>query len=82
MDEKGTPLSPNSIADTWNNAKFVLPHGGSANLEMVIQHYLDVNGQVNGNHNEDLILDTFIYNVEFQYIIIKPYVVDVIAQIS
>ena len=80
MDRKGTPLSPNSIADTLINAKCFLPHGDNDNLAKVIRRSLDVNGQVIGNLNEDLILNTCIYGVEFQYGIIKPYVANVIDQ--
>ena len=80
MDEKGTPLSPNSISDTLINAEDVLPHGESYNLEKVIRHSLDVNGQVIGNQNKYLILNTYIYDVEFQDGIIKPYAANVIAQ--
>ena len=32
VDEKGTPLSPNIIADTFMNAKVLLLHGESYNL--------------------------------------------------
>ena len=52
MDEKGTPLSPNSIADTLINAEVVLPHGESDNIAKVIRHYLDVNGKVIVNHDK------------------------------
>ena len=80
VDEKGTPISPNWIADTLIDAKVFLPRGESDNLAKVIQCYLDVNWQVIGNHNEDLILNTCIYGVEFQDGIIKPYAASLIAQ--
>ena len=80
MDEKGTPLSPNSIAGTLINAKVLLPSEESDNLAKVIRLYFDVNGQVIGNHSEDTILNIFIYGVEFQDGIIKPYAANVIVQ--
>ena len=80
MDKKGTPLSPNSISDTLINVKYFLPHGDSDNLAKVIQRYLDVNGQVIGNHDEDPILNTCIYDVKFQDGIIKPYAENLIDQ--
>ena len=80
VDEKGTPISPNWIADTLIDAKVFLPRGESDNLAKVIQCYLDVDWQVIGNHNEDLILNTCIYGVEFQDGIIKPYAASLIAQ--
>ena len=82
MDEKGTPLSPNSIADPLINAEVVLPRVQSENLAKVIQCSLGVNGQVIGNHNKDPILNTCIYDVEFQYGIIKPYAENMIAKNS
>ena len=80
MDEKRTSLSPNSIADTLINSGVFLPHGYSYNLAKVIQRSLDVNGQVIVNNNEDPILNTYIYDVAFQYGIIKPYAENVIAK--
>ena len=82
MDEKGTPLSPNSIDDTLINAVVVLPHGESDNLAKVIRRSLDVNGQVIGNHNEDPILNTCIYNVELQDGIPKSYASNMILKKS
>ena len=43
MDEKGTPLSTNSIADTLINEKVVVPYGESENIEKEIRHSLDTN---------------------------------------
>ena len=51
MDEKGTPLSPISIADTLIHAEFVLPCGESDNFAKVIIRSLGVNGKVIGNQN-------------------------------
>ena len=62
------------------NAKVVLPHGERDNISKVVRSSLDLNGQVIGKHNEDLLLDTCIYDVEFQDGIIKPYAANVIAQ--
>ena len=52
----------------------------SENLEKEIRRSLDKNWQVIGNHSEDSILNTCIYDIEFQDGIIKPYAANVIAQ--
>ena len=62
------------------NYRVFLPHGESENIAKVIRLSLDVNGQVIGNHNEDPILNTCIYDVEFQDRIIKIYAANVISQ--
>ena len=80
MYEKGTPLSTNSISDKLINSKVIIPHGESNNIAKVIQRYLDVNRQVIGNHIKDPILNTWIYDFEFQDIIMRLYAANVIAQ--
>ena len=79
-DEKGTPLSPTSIADTLINSKVASPHGDSDNLAKVIWRSPYVNEQGIVNYNEYPILNTCIYDVELQDGIIKSYAANAIAQ--
>ena len=79
-DEKGTPLSPTSIADTLIISKVASPHGDSDNLAKVIWRSPYVKEQGIVNYNEYPILNTCIYDVELQYGIFKPYAENVIAK--
>ena len=66
VDEKGTPINTSSLADTLITAEFVLPHGESENPARVIRQSVDKYGNIIGNYNEDPIINTGIYDVEFQ----------------
>ena len=66
VDAKGTPINTSSLANTLINAEFVLPHGESENLARVIRQSVDKYGNIIGNYNEDPIINTGIYDVEFQ----------------
>ena len=80
VDEKGTPINTSSLYVTLITAEVVLPNGESENLARVIRRSVDKDGNFIGNYNEDPILNTVIYDVEFQDGVIKPYSANVIAQ--
>ena len=60
-------------------AEVVLPDGESENLARVIRRLFDKDGNVIGNYNKHPILNTGIYDVEFQDGVIKPYSANIIA---
>ena len=79
MDANGKPLSPTSFADTLVNAEVLLPKGEGSQLARVIHRSVDENGEVIGDHNNNPILNTILYDVEFPDGDIKPYAANTIA---
>ena len=80
VDANGKPLSPTSVAYTLVNTEVLLPQGEGSRLARVICRFVDENGEVIGDHNNNPILNTILYNVEFPDGVIKPYAAYTIAE--
>ena len=61
-------------------AEVVLLHGENENIARVVRQSVDKDGDFIGNYNEDPIINTGIYDIEFQDRVIQPYSASFIAQ--
>ena len=80
VDEKVMPINTSSLDDTLITAEVILLHEEIENLARVIRRSVDKDGNVIGNYNKDPIINTGIYDVDFQDGVIKPHSANVIAQ--
>ena len=68
------------MAELLINMEVVLPHGDNEELAKVIRRSVDVNGKFIGTPSDTRVLNTCVYDVEFQDGVIKPYSANVIAE--
>ena len=60
VDDEGTPIHPMSTADILMNDEVLLTKGGYLQLAKLIQHSVDSDGKVIGNHNNIPVLSTIL----------------------
>jgi len=81
VDARGNPITTNSIADTFINMEVLLPQGEEqTQLARVLRRSLDQNGKHVGIYDENPILNTAVYDVEFPDGTIKEYGANIIAE--
>ena len=80
VDANGKALNPCSIADTLVNAEVMLPQGEDLRLAKVVRRTLDADGNNIGHQNDNPILNTMLYDVEFPDGAIHPYAANTIAE--
>ena len=68
-----------SLTDVLINADVLLDHGDSAALAQVIRRAVDSDGKVIGSWDSNPILNTLVYQCEFNDGTIKEYAANVIA---
>ena len=81
VDAKGNPITTNSIADAFINMEVLLPQGEEQNqLAAVLRRSLDHNGKHIGKYDDNPILNTAVYDVQFPDGTIKEYGANIIAE--
>ena len=80
VDNKGQPILQHSMTDTLINNEVLLPHGEELIIAKVLRQLVEEQGKVIGNTDENPILNTLIYDVEFPDGNIKKYSANVIAE--
>jgi hypothetical protein len=65
VDTTGKPLLQQSFTDTLINAEVLLQADDSAAIAKVMQRCVDDEGRVVGDYNENLLLNTIMYECEF-----------------
>ena len=80
VDNKGHPILQQSMTDTLINNEVLLPHGEELLISKVLRLSVDEQGKVIGNPDENPILNTLIYHVEFPDSNIKKYSANVIPE--
>ena len=78
-DCHGTPLCQQSIVDKLIGAEVLLPQGEAESLARVVRWCVDSNGKITGSYNDNPVLNTLLYEVEFPDGSTKPYAANVIA---
>ena len=68
------------MAELLINMKVILPHGESEELAKVIWRSINVDGEFIGTPSDTRVLNTCVYDVEFQDGVIKPYFANMIAE--
>lgn len=79
-DATGRPLNQQSVADLLINAEVLLPQRDSQMLAKVIRRSIDANGSVIGSFDENPMLNSLVYDVEFPDGVVKQYAANVIAE--
>ena len=62
------------------SAEVLLPQGGETQLERVLRHSVDENGQAIGAHSDNPLLSTLVYDVEFPDGDVNKYAANFIAE--
>jgi hypothetical protein len=78
-DAAGKPFVHQSLADTLINAKVLLPHEDSHAIARVVRRPVDDEGRMIGTFNENPLLNTLLYECEFNDGTMKEYAVNTIA---
>ena len=74
------PELDNNVYDEYISAELQLPHNESMQRAKVVGRHRDQDGRTIGCHNDNPILDTRVYDVEFNDGSIKQYSANVIAE--
>ena len=80
VDNKGHPILQQSLIYTLINNEVLLTHGEELLIAKVLRRSVDKQGKVIGSSDENPILNTLIYDVEFPKGNIKKYSANVIAE--
>ena len=80
VDNKGQPILQHSLTDTLINNELLQPHGEELLIEKVLRRLVDEQGKVIGSPDENPILNTIMYDVEFLDGNIKKYLANFIAE--
>ena len=80
VDATGRRLNQQSVTDLLINAEVMLPHGDSQEMAKVIRRSVDSEGLVVGQFNDNPILNSLVYDVEFPDGLVKQYAANVIAE--
>ena len=80
VDATGKPLLQQSVTDVLINSEVLLPHGEDLQMAKVLGRTLDKQGRVVGNPDDNPLLNTLMYDVEFPDGNIKKYAANIIAE--
>ena len=80
VDSTGRPINQQSVTDLLINAKVLLPQGDSQQMAKVVRRAIDSDGLVIGEFNENPILNSLVYDVEYPDGAVKQYAANVIAE--
>ena len=65
-DAAGKPFDVRSVADALINAEVMLPSGDSMAIATVVRRGVDNEGRLIGTFNENPLLNTLLYECEFE----------------
>ena len=80
VDSMGRPINQQSVTGLLINAEVLLPQGDSRQMAKVVRRAIDSDGLVIGEFNENPILNSLVYDVEFPDGVVKQYAANVIAE--
>lgn len=80
VDATGKPILQQSLADTLIHSEVLLPHGEDLQMAKVLRRSVNPEGRVIGNANDNPLLNTLMYDVEFPDGNIKKYAANIIAE--
>ena len=80
VDASGLALSEQPLFDHLVHAEVALPQGEEMQPARVVGHSRDIDGNVIGTHDDNPILNTIVYDVEFPDGMIRQYSANVIAE--
>ena len=76
----GRPILVGSITGVMISAEVLLPQGEVPQLSKLLRQYVDDNGKLIGNHNENALLNNLVYDVELPDGAVKNYAANIIAE--
>ena len=79
VNAAGKPMLQQSFTDTLINVDVLLPKGDGDALAKVMRRSVDANGKVIGIFNENPLLNTILYECEFEDGLMKEYTANMIA---
>jgi hypothetical protein len=79
MDAAGKPFEIRSVADALINAEVMLPNGNSMAIAKVVCRGVDDEGHLVGNFNDNPLLNTLLYESEFDDGTTRAYSANTIA---
>ena len=80
LDAAGKPINQQSVVDRFIHAEVLLPQGESLQMAKVLRRSLDEDGNLVGNFNQNPLLNSMVYDVEFPDGAIRKYAANVIAE--
>ena len=80
VNANGKPILVDSLTDILVSAEVLLRHGEEQVMAKVLSKSVDDNGQVIGAHNENPLLNTPVYDVEFPDGDVKKYAANLISK--
>jgi hypothetical protein len=80
VDATGKPILQKSLADTLIHSEVLLPHGEDLQMAKVSRRSVNPEGRVISNANDNPLLNTLMYDVEFPDGNIKKYAANIIAE--
>jgi hypothetical protein len=79
MDAAGKPFEIRSVADALINAEVMVPNGDSMAIAKVVRHGVDDEGHLVGTFNNNPLLNTLLYECEFDDGTTRAYSANTIA---
>ena len=80
IDAAGKHVNQQSVTDLLINAQIYLPQGGKLSMGKVIHHAVDKHGKLIGTYNDNPILNSHLYEVEFPDGEVKELAANVLAE--
>ena len=80
VDSSGKLIGQQSMHDALVNAELLLPQGESMAMAKVVRRAVDDDGRLVGTYNENPVLNTLVYEVEFPDGQIQQYAANLIAE--
>ncbi|KAL7538844.1 hypothetical protein ACHAXR_009411 [Thalassiosira sp. AJA248-18] len=80
VDATGKPINQQSVSDLLINAEVLLPQGEDMQMAKVVRRAVDEDGKLIGTFNDNPVLNSMIYDLEFPDGAIKQYAANVIAE--
>jgi len=80
VDASGKPINQQSANDLLINAEVLLPQGESMHMAKVIRRAVDDDGQLIGTFDENPVLNSMLYDVQFPDGVVKQYAANIIAE--
>ena len=80
IDKNGKPINQQYLADLMINTEFLIPHEEIQQMAKFICRTIYINGNIIGAFDENTVLNSLVYDVEFPYGTVKHYAANVIAE--
>ena len=80
IDKNGKPINQQSLADIIINSEVLLPHEETQQMDKVIWRTINSNENIIGTFDENPVLKSLVYDIEFPDGAVKHYAANIIAE--